>query len=53
MFNFLLILFSVVVCIIAVVGVIIPVVWADDIKKLMSKDFNEQLDKLEKKEVAQ
>lgn len=53
MFNFLLVLFAVVVCAVAVAGVAVPVIWYKDIKKLMDKDYNRYLDSLEGKEVIQ
>lgn len=48
MFNFLLILFAVVVCAIALAGILVPVVWYKEMKMLMNKEVNAELDEMDK-----
>lgn len=48
MVEFLIVLFAVVVSIIAIAGVLIPVVWYKDLKMLMDKEVNAKLDQLDR-----
>ncbi len=48
MINFLLILFATVICVIAVAGIFVPVVWYKEMKMLMNKEVNAELDEMDK-----
>lgn len=48
MINFLIVLFAVVVCVIAVAGILVPVVWYKDMKMLMNREEVMRLDELDK-----
>lgn len=53
MFNFLIVLLAVTICIIAVAGIFVPVVWYKEMKMLMDKEVNEQLDELDRQREQQ